>query len=81
MACRTNLAIKPLSNLPVVQKIEKLLQGLYAYFDASPKRCNRYEKLTKVMETRGLKILQNVAICWISMCELLKHVLSNTRRS
>jgi hypothetical protein len=32
--------VKPLSNLPMVQKIEKLLQSLY--FNASPKRCNEY---------------------------------------
>jgi hypothetical protein len=76
MAHRTNLAVKPLSNLPMVQKIEKLLQGLYAYFNASPKKCNKYQKLAEVVETSGLKILQNVATRWISMHEPLKRVLS-----
>jgi hypothetical protein len=70
------LAVKPLSNLPMVQKIEKLLQGLYAYFNASPKKCNKYQKLAEVVETSGLKILQNVATRWISMHEPLKRVLS-----
>jgi hypothetical protein len=48
---------------------------LYAYFNASPKRCNEYQKLAKVVETSGLKMLQNVATCWISMLEPLKRVL------
>jgi hypothetical protein len=37
MAHCTNLAVKPLSNLLMVQKIEKLLQSLYVYFNAFPK--------------------------------------------
>jgi hypothetical protein len=48
---------------------------LYAYFNASPKRCNEYHKLAKVVETSGLKILQNVGTRWISMLEPLKRVL------
>jgi hypothetical protein len=52
-----------------------LLQGLYAYFNASPKRCNEYQKLVEVVETSGLKILQNVATRWISILESLKRVL------
>jgi hypothetical protein len=75
MAHRTNLAVKPLSNLPMVQKVEKLLQSLYSYFHASPKRCNEYQKLAEIVETSGLKILQNVATRWISMLEPLKRVL------
>jgi hypothetical protein len=75
MVHRTNLAVKPLSNLPMVQKIEKLLQSLYSYFYASPKRCNEYQKLAEIVETSGLKILQNVTTCWISLLEPLKRVL------
>ena len=67
--------MKPLSNLPMVQKVENFFQGLYAYFNVSPKRCNEYQKIAEVMETSGLKILQNVATCWISMLEPLKRVL------
>jgi hypothetical protein len=75
MAHCTNLAVKPLSNLPMVQKIEKLLQSLYSYFHASPKRCNEYQKFVEIVDTSGLKILQNVATRWISMLEPLKCVL------
>jgi hypothetical protein len=75
MAHCMNVAVKPLSNLLMVQKIEKLLQSLYSYFHASPKRCNEYQKLAEIMETSGLKILQNVTTRWISMLEPLKHVL------
>jgi hypothetical protein len=80
MAHRTNLAVKPLSNLPMVQKIEKLLQSLYAYFNASPNRCNKYQKLAKIIETSGLKILQNVTILWIPMLEPLKRVLGKYKK-
>ena len=75
MAHRTNLVVKPLSNLPMVQKVEKLLQSLYSYFHAPPKRCNEYQKLAEIVEISGLKLLQNVAIRWILMLEPLKHVL------
>jgi hypothetical protein len=71
----TNLAAKPLSNLPMVQKIEKLLQSFYSYFNASPKRCNKYQKLAEILETSGLKILQNMTTSWISLLEPLKRVL------
>jgi hypothetical protein len=75
MAHCMNLVVKPLSNLPMVQKIEKLLQSLYAYFNASPKGCNEFQKLAEIREISGLKILQNVTMRWISLFELLKHVL------
>jgi hypothetical protein len=75
MAHCTNLAVKPLSNLSMVQKIEKLLQSLYSYFHASPKRYNEYHKLVEIVETNGLKFLQNMATLWISMLEPLKRVL------
>jgi hypothetical protein len=71
MAHRKNLAVKPLSNLPMVQKIKKLLQSLYSYFNASQKRCNKYQKFAEIVETSGLKILQNVTICWISLLKPL----------
>ena len=75
MAHCTNLVVRPLSNLPMVQKIEKLLQSLYSYFHTSLKKCNEYQKFVEIVETSGLKILQNVTICWISLLEPLKHVL------
>jgi hypothetical protein len=59
----------------MVQKIEKLLQSLYSYFNASPKRCNEYQRLAKIVETSGLKILQNVTIRWILLLKPPKRVL------
>jgi hypothetical protein len=57
---RTNLAIKSLSDLPVVNRIEDLLQSLHSYFARSPKRHLEFVKLVEVMETKGLKILRQV---------------------
>jgi hypothetical protein len=41
----------------------------------SPKRCNKFQKLAEIVETSGIKILQNVTTRWISILEPLKHVL------
>ena len=38
MAHRTNLAVEPLSDLPVVAKVEALCQAMFSYFSHSPKR-------------------------------------------
>jgi ubiquinone/menaquinone biosynthesis C-methylase UbiE len=56
----TNLAMKELSSLPVIAKIENLLQSLYSYFARSPKRHLEFTKLAAVMETKGLKIIRNI---------------------
>jgi hypothetical protein len=60
MAHRTNIAMQTLSNLPLVFCIENLLQYLYGYFNHSPKKHFEFTKLTKVMETKGNKILPNI---------------------
>ncbi len=52
MAHRTNLAIQVLSNLPMVAKLEDLLQSLYFYFSNSPKHHLEFTKLAKMVETR-----------------------------
>jgi hypothetical protein len=59
-AHRTNLAVEALSNLPVVQKLERLCKSLYSYFSASPKWHLEFMKLAEVVETEGLKILNKV---------------------
>jgi hypothetical protein len=51
----------------MVNRIEGLLQTLYNYFSKNPKRHLEFTKLTKVMETKGAKILKNVKTHWISM--------------
>jgi hypothetical protein len=76
---RTNLAVKELSNLPVIAKIENLLQSLYSYFARSPKRHLEFTKLAVVMETKGLKIIRNIKTRWLSMLSPLKRVISEYR--
>jgi hypothetical protein len=76
---RTNLAVKELSNLPVIAKIENLLQSLYSYFARSPKRHLEFTKLAAVMETKGLKIIRNIKTRWLSMVSPLKRVISEYR--
>jgi len=51
MAHRTNLAIQVLSNLPVVVKLENLLQSLYSYFSNSSERHLEFSKLVEIVET------------------------------
>jgi hypothetical protein len=64
MACKTNLLVQILSNLPMVAKLEDLLQSL------------EFTKLANIMEKIGLRILQNVRTWWISMLEPLKRVMA-----
>jgi hypothetical protein len=75
MAHRTNLAVEPLSNLLVVSKIESLCKYIHSYFSHSPKRHLEFTKLAEIVETKGLKILNNVKTRWISLLEPLKRVL------
>jgi hypothetical protein len=76
---RTNLAVKELSQLPVIQKIENILHVLHKYFARSPKRHIEFTKLTEVMETKDLKILRDVKTRWLSMVSPLKRVMSEYR--
>ena len=57
MAHRTNLAVEPLSNLPIVSKIENLYQAMYVYFSHSPKRHLEFQKLADLVETERLRML------------------------
>ncbi len=67
MAHRTNLMVQILSHLQMGNKIEGLFQTLYNYFFESLKRHLEFTKPTKLLETKGAKILKNVKTCWISM--------------
>jgi hypothetical protein len=75
MAHKTNLVVEPLSNLPVVSKIESLCKNIHNYFSHLPKRHLEFTKLAEIVETEGLKILNNVKTRWISLLEPLKRVL------
>ena len=72
----TNLVVEALSNLPVVQKLENLSKSLHSYFVSSPKCHLEFTKLTEVVETKGLKILNKVHTQWISSLEPLKSISS-----
>jgi hypothetical protein len=54
--------------------IEGMLQSLYAFFSQNPKVLE-IMNLVKTLETKGLKLLQNIKIRWMSMLSPLKHVL------
>ena len=53
MAHRTNLAVEPLSNLPIVAKIETFCQAMFFYFSQSPKCHLQFQKLAELVETNG----------------------------
>jgi hypothetical protein len=72
MAHKTNHVMQALSNLPMVSKLEDLLQFVYAHFLGSPKCHLEFIKLVKIMEIGRFKILKNVETQWISMLEPLK---------
>jgi hypothetical protein len=75
MAHRTNLAVEPLSNLPLVSKLEALCHGMYAYFSHNPKRHLKFQKLADVVETEGLRVLRNVTTRWISLLDPLRRIM------
>jgi hypothetical protein len=56
MAHRMNLPVQSLSTMPMVSKLENLLQALYGYFSTSPKHHFEFTKLAKIVETKGLKV-------------------------
>ena len=60
MAHHPNLAVEPLSNLPIVSKLEALCKAMYAYFSHSPKRHLEFQKFTDIVEIEGLQMLRNV---------------------
>lgn len=57
MAHRTNVVVQDLSNLPIVAKLEDLLQSFYFYFSNSLKQHLEFTNLVKIMDIWGLKIL------------------------
>jgi hypothetical protein len=69
MAHRTNLAVEPLSNLPMVEKLETPCQALYNYFTMSSKKHLEFQKLADIMETEDLYMPKNLKTWWISLLE------------
>jgi hypothetical protein len=56
MAHRTNLAMQTLSSLPLMIRLEQLLQSLHNYFAHPLKRHLEFTKLDEMLETKGNKI-------------------------
>jgi hypothetical protein len=75
MAHHTNLAVEPLSNLPVVSKLEILCQALSMYFSMSAKKHLEFQRLADIMEIEGLRMLRNVKTHWILLLEPLRRVM------
>ncbi len=63
----------------MVNHLEVVMQSLYKYFSSSPMRHLELAKLGDIMETKGLKILNNVKTHWISMLSPFKWVLQKYR--
>jgi len=76
MAYRFNLAFKMLSSLNIMAAIEDLLQTCHKYFASSPKKLVEFHCLAQGMDTKGLKLLKNVATRWVSLIDPLKRLLS-----
>ncbi|CAM6083703.1 unnamed protein product [Calypogeia fissa] len=74
-AHRTKLAVKTLSKLSIVEKLEDLCQAMYAYFSKSPKRHLEFVELAEMVETKGNRTLRNVKTRWISMLAPLKLIM------
>jgi hypothetical protein len=55
---QTNLAIKSLSRLLIVNQIKDLMWSSYTYFARSPMQHLEFVKLAEVLEMKGLKVLR-----------------------
>jgi hypothetical protein len=55
LAHKNSLVIQSLSTMPMVSKLEALLQTLYGYFFSSRKRCFEFTKLVEIVHIKGLK--------------------------
>lgn len=58
MSHQTNFVVQALFKLNVVCRLENLIQTLYAHFSNSPKRHLELNKLVKIIETYGNKLLK-----------------------
>jgi len=65
-----------LSKYPMISRLEGLFQSVYFYFCQSNKRHSELQKLVNLMETKGLKMLYNMEMHWISMRSPTQHILA-----
>ena len=73
------MVVEAFSDLPVVARIEEMLGSLYAFFAHSPKRHLEFVKLAEVMQSKGLKILNNIQTRWINMLSPVVRVMNEYR--
>jgi hypothetical protein len=78
-AHRVNLAARTLSVNMIFQNSERLMQKAHAFFKRSPKQLSEFFKLIEVIETEGLRPLQNVATRWVFLLKPLQRILSKYR--
>ena len=69
---KTNLAMHVVFKTTIVSKGESLLSALHVYFSKSSKKSLEFSKLTKIIETKGLKILKHCKSRWVDMLAPLK---------
>jgi hypothetical protein len=65
--------------MDVMHAIEDLLKVTHAYFVHSPKKYVEFHSLALMLETKGLKLLKNVATRWVSVIGPLRRLLSEYR--
>jgi hypothetical protein len=73
---RTDPLVQTLLQVPLVMRIEELLQSLYSFFSHSPKRNQELADLANIVETLGQWILRNMKTRWISCLEHVKPMMS-----
>lgn len=59
------MVVQTLSNMLLVAKIETMFASICVCFAHSSKKHLEHNKLTKIMETKGLKIFQSVKTWWV----------------
>jgi hypothetical protein len=75
MAHRCSLAFKTLSGMDIFASIEKMLQKTYSFFSHSLRRLEEFFRLTDVIETKGLRMLQNIETRWVSLIDPMSRLL------
>jgi hypothetical protein len=73
---RLQLCAKSLSQLDLLSSIEDLLLKSHAYFSHSPKKVTEFRTLAQLLDTKGLKLLKNVHMWWISCHSSMRRLLS-----
>jgi hypothetical protein len=79
LAHKINLAVKTLSQLAVFHEVEELMRVSHAYFSHSPKKYQEYKSFASTIDTKGLKVLENVTTCWLSLLAPMKWIMSEFR--